>query len=471
MRRLRLPLIFIMMVFLLSVTYHLFYLDDLKTIFSMDSPLTLSSLIISASFLFLRFLDILLLSPARKAGAIKTPRLFVDILNVILLTVVVLFLINKVFHQPITGILAASGALGVIIGLSMQRMLADLFTGVAINMDKTVQLQDWVEYNTPTGPVIGQVTEINWRTIKLLTFDNNLLVIPNGALATEPIKNLSTPSSMSMFTVDFIMDFEVPSSRVLTLLEAAVLSVNEVLEKPRPRVYIDSVTERGVLYKIRFWLDIDCVNIYKGKHLVYKSALQHIHQSGLSLSYSKHDVYHTKMPKRQLDRHRDFSPLLQRVPIFKMLNKKELELIYRGVSEVSAKKGQKIVNAGQAGSSMFVVVEGVLSVFVDKVTDGKIDRLKVNQLIPGDFFGEMSLLTGEPRSATIIGRTDVILYEIKKRSIMMVLKERPEVGRQLSRILADRVISNKHIKIKDKNDKGKLASTLFSRMKEFFFGI
>lgn len=471
MRRLRLPLILIMMVFLLSVSYHLFYLDDLKTIFSMDSPLTLSSLIISASFLFLRILDIIILSPARRAGAIRTPRLFIDVLNIILLALVILFLINKVFHQPITGILAASGALGVIIGLSMQRMLADLFTGIAINMDKTVKLQDWVEYNSPTGAVMGQVTEINWRTIKLLTFDNNSLIIPNGALAIESLKNLSTPSTISMFTVDFIMDFEVPSARVLTLLEAAVLSVNEILEEPRPMVIIDSVTERGVKYVIRYWIDIDIVNIYLGKHLVYESALKHIHQSGLSLSYSKHDVFYTKMPKRQLDRHRDFSPLLQRVPIFKMLNRKELVFINKGVSEVAAKKGQRIVNAGDAGSSMFVVVEGVLNVFVDKITDGKVNRIKVNQLIPGDFFGEMSLLTGEPRSATIIGRTDVILYEIKKKTIMIVLKKRPEVGKQLSRILADRVMSNEHIKVKYKDDKIKLASTLFSRMKEFFFGI
>lgn len=472
MKRLKLPLTFLMIVFILSVCYHIFYLENVDSIFSIDSPFTLSSLILATLFLFLRLLDLILWTPARNVGSTKIPKLFVDLLNMLLLVIVLLFLLNKVFNKPVTGILAASGALGVIIGLSMQRILADIFTGVAINMDRTVNLGDWVEYEGPgSEKVIGQVKEINWRALKLQTYSNNFVVIPNGLLANTSITNLSTPSPKSMFDVELTLDFEVPSPRVFTLLEASVVSIKEILEQPKPQVLIDSVTDRGVKYIIRFWVDISKVNITKAKHLVYASAIQHIHQSGLSLSYAKHDLYYRRMPKRQLDRHRDIKPLLMRVPLFKMLNKSELEIIHKGIKEVSVKEGESIVEAGTAGSSMFIVVEGVLHVYVDKVSNSIVRRIKVNQLIPGDFFGEMSLLTGEPRSATITSRTDSILYEIKKKTIMSVLKERPEVSMQLSKVLAERVISNESVKVKYQDDKGKLASTIFSRMKEFFFGI
>lgn len=461
-----------MLVFIFSVMFHLFYLKDIDTIFSMQSPWTLTALIIATAFFFLKTLDVVFWTPSRNSGFIKTPRLFIDVLNFILLAIVILILVSQIFHKPITGILAASGALGVIVGLSMQRMLADLFTGVAINMDNTIKLMDWIEYNKPNGdPIIGQVREVNWRTVKLLTYDNNIVVIPNGALATDSIKNFSNPTSKSMFIIDLTMDFEVPSARVLTLLEAAVISVKEVLENPKPKIYIDCVTERGVQYAVRFWLDINVVNIFEGKHLVYNSALKHLHQGGLSLSYSKHDIYYKPMPTRQLDRHRDIGPLLKRVPLFTMLNNSELNIIHKGVSEVAVNRGEAVVRAGEAGSSMFILVEGAMNVIVDKITNGKIKKIKVNQLVPGDFFGEMSLLTGEPRSAYVIARTDSILYEIKKKTIMQVLKGRPEVSRKLSRILADRVMSNESAKIKYKDNKAKLASTLFSRMKEFFFGI
>ena len=120
---------------------------------------------------------------------------------------------------------------------------------------------------------------------------------------------------------------------------------------------------------------------------------------------------------------------------------------------------------------MFIVVEGVLDVKVDKYANNVVKQLKVNQLVPGDFFGEMSLLTGEPRSAHVISRTNAILYEINKKTIMKVLKERPEISQKLSRILAQRVILNKSAKFKREVGKNRLASSIFSKMKEFFFGI
>ncbi len=471
MKRLRLPIILLMTTFFISILYHIYWLDQIETVFTLESPWTLASLIIAITFLILRIFDILIWSPARKGGSIRAPRLFFDVINFIILTIVILFLVSKVFHQPITGVLAASGALGVIIGISMQRMIADIFTGLAVNMDKTIKLSDWIEYErVGDKSIIGQVREINWRTVKLLTYDNNIVVIPNGALANDVIRNLSQPTSLSMFTAHFTLDFEVPSTRILTTLEAAAISVKEVLDNPKPEVYITNVTEKGVQYTIRYWLDISLVNIHKGRHLLYNSALHHIHQGGLSLSYNKHDVFYKKMPKRQLDRHRDIKPLLQRVPLFKMLNDNELRIIRKGVSEVSIDRGLAVVKAGAAGSSMFILVEGVMDVIVNKVNKGVITKLKVNQLGPGDFFGEMSLLTGEPRSAYVLAKTDSILYEIKKKTIMTVLKARPEVGRKLSRILAERVMSNKSAKIKYKDNKGKLASSIFSKMKEFFFG-
>lgn len=472
MKRLKLPLMLVMLVFISSVIYHIYILKDVHIIFSMESPFTLSAMILAFSFFLLKLADVTLWTPARRNGHITTPRLFIDLLNALILLIVTLIIVSKIFNKPINGILAASGALGVIIGLSMQRMMADIFTGVAINVDNTVQLNDWIEYsNGGSLPIIGQVKEINWRTIKLLTYDNDFLIIPNGDLATNSIRNLSSPSSKSMFSVNLNLDFEVPTSRVLTLLEAAVISVPEVLEQPRPSVFVSSVNERGVDYTVRFWLDIKKVNINLGKHLVYTSALKHIHQSGLSLSYSKHDIYHRPMPKRHLDRHRDIGPLLRRVPLFKMLTDRELFLIHSGIVERTVTAGKTVVRSGSAGSSMFIVVEGVLNVIVEKVNNNIIRKVKVNQLTPGDFFGEMSLLTGEPRSATIEARTDSILYEVKKKSMMRILKERPEIGKHLSRILAERVMSNKSIKLKYGDNKKRIASNLFTRMKEFFFGV
>lgn len=471
MRRLRLPVLLTVMVLAVSLVYHRFWLLEFDTIFTIESPWTLTSLVICLTFFFLRIVDVIILSSTKNMGSVRAPKLIFDVLNFIIMAIVILFLMSRVFHQPITGVLAASGALGVIIGLSLQRMIADIFTGFALHMDKSIQLNDWIEYTKPGGePILGQVREISWRTVNLLTYNNDVIIIPNGALATDVIKNYSKPSSKSMFTVDFTLDFEVPSDRALNILEAAAVSVKEVLDKPRPKVYVDRVTDRGVKYKIRFWLDINNVNIFRGMHLVYNSALHHIHQSGLSLSYSKHDVYYKPMPQRHLDRHTDIVKLIKLVPLFTMLKKSELNIIKKGIRELAVPKETTVVKAGNPGSSMFILVEGVLDVVVNKINKGRVIELKVNQLTPGDFFGEMSLLTGAPRSASVITKTDSKLYEINKRTILEILKNRPEVGRKLSRILAKRAISNKNLKQNYKASSSSLASSIFTKMKRFFFG-
>lgn len=277
LKRLRLPLSFLMLVFIMSVVYHVFYLGRADTIFSMDSPFTLSFLILALLFFLLRCLDVILWTPGRKTGFINIPRLFIELLNIFLLAIVLLLLVNNVFHKPITGILAASGVLGVIIALSIQRILSDVFIGISISMDKTINIYDWIEYRiSGFETVIGQIKDINWRTIILETDGNNLIIIPNGLLTTTTIKNLSKPSCISMFEVNFPIDLDISSSKVLKLLEASALSVRVVLDHPKPQVLIADVTDNNINYVIRFWIDIEKTNVIKARHLVYYSGIKYI---------------------------------------------------------------------------------------------------------------------------------------------------------------------------------------------------
>lgn len=471
MRRLRIPILFLFFTLVISFTYHIVLHRNPGAIFSTNSPWTLSILIISFTFFILKLLEVTVWTPARRKGRLNAPRLFVDFMNVLIITIVILYLANRVFNKSFTAILAASGALGVIIGISLQKVMADVFTGFAINMDRTIKLYDWIEYH-PKGkePIMGQVREINWRTIKLLTYENSMVVIPNSSLANDLIKNISAPNNKIMNTAEVTLDFEVSSDRVINILSAAAMGVKEVLDDPKPCILIDRVTESGIVYSIRYWININKHNCLVVRNKVLRSAIKYIHQSGLSLSYSKHDIYYKRMPKRQLDRHRDITPLLKRVQLFNMLNRVELEIIHSGIAEVIAKPGGQIVKTGEPGSSMFIVVEGLLEVVVDKVHKGRRVQVTVNKLEPGDFFGEMSLLTGEPRSATIVAKSKSVLYEIKKESILKLFKSRPALGEELSKVLAERVLANKSFKVSTNENKRKLATSLFTKMRQFLFG-
>ena len=116
------------------------------------------------------------------------------------------------------------------------------------------------------------------------------------------------------------------------------------------------------------------------------------------------------MPSRQVDFTKNLEALIARVELFKSLPKEGINQLSKALQPRRFVQGEKVVKAGEAGASMFIIVEGLLEVFLD--IEATTDDVKVAMMSPGDYFGEMSLVTGTPRSATIITRTDALIYEI-----------------------------------------------------------
>jgi CRP-like cAMP-binding protein len=171
-------------------------------------------------------------------------------------------------------------------------------------------------------------------------------------------------------------------------------------------------------------------------HTVITNVLRHLHQAGISLAYEKHDIFYAEMPPRQLDRMNDRAALVQRIEIFSGLQQEETARLAARIKERRFGSGSAIVNQGDPGDSMFVLVEGLLEVRSDLENGRK--QVRVKSLEPGEFFGEMSLLTGEPRAATVAALTDTVVYEIGKEDLESLLAHRPEIAVNISQIVAQR---------------------------------
>lgn len=263
-----------------------------------------------------------------------------------------------------------------------------------------------------------------------------MIVVPNSQISTMILKNLSEPSRNTRFQLEFCLDFGVPTERALRVLSAGVMAAAGILPDPRPKAKVTRVCERGVVYRVRYWLDPAITSPSKGRHAVTTSILRHLHQAGITLAYEKHDVFYAKMPPRQLDRLSDRDSIVQRIEIFSGLDSDEIRLLAANIKERQFGYGRAIVNQGDAGSSMYVLVEGLLDVRAD--LDNGQKQVKVKSIQPGEFFGEMSLLTGEPRTATVVTVTDTVVYEIGKEDLEGLLEKRPEIAVQISQIIASR---------------------------------
>ncbi|MBX9634196.1 MAG: mechanosensitive ion channel family protein, partial [Magnetospirillum sp.] len=323
--------------------------------------------------------------------------------------------------------LTTSGALTVVVGFALRELILDFFCGIAINLEQPFKMDDWVEVQKD---VVAKVVEINWRATRLLTDSHKTIIVPNRMMASANLINYSLPTPVYRENMKLVLGNEHDPERVANILMAAILSTPQVLAQKKNRVRIDGFNERGTIWALKFWIGSYADRV-PSVHNVYANCIHHLHAAGIEIPYSRNEMI---MSGRSLSalhdagRQRDTMTVLRRVPLFNALRDDELKIVAAKLNESTLSSGTTVVRQGDAGQSLFVLVEGLLSVSIDGKAVGSIQ--------PGNVFGEMSLLTGEPRKATISAHTDAVVLEIVAEQIGDVMTARPEIVDELARIMA-----------------------------------
>ena len=220
------------------------------------------------------------------------PRLPRDLSAMVLFSVAVLAIISTVFQRDITSMLAASGVFGVIIGLALRTVILDLFMGLAIHIERPFKIGDWlmIHQNRVETHIIAEVIEINWRTTRLRTTRNNMVVVPNSKMGDTIVTNYMEPKPHFRIDLDFTIDFEVPSERVLRVMTAGLKAVTDgegILDDPVAEVRIKDSTLEGAEYEVRFFILPAKISPNEARHVVNRSVLEHLIHSGITPAHAK----------------------------------------------------------------------------------------------------------------------------------------------------------------------------------------
>jgi cAMP-dependent protein kinase regulator len=135
-------------------------------------------------------------------------------------------------------------------------------------------------------------------------------------------------------------------------------------------------------------------------------------------------------------------PVVQRSPLFATFSDDELLAVIRGLDLLTFEPGEIIVSESQLGDSMFIVAGGSVRVYV-RGTKGANTQIRV--LDEGEFFGEISLLSGQPRTATITAATPTELLELDRRTLDAIVVQHPQVPRTIKEVSARRAMSPEEI--------------------------
>lgn len=386
----------------------------------------------------------------RRTG-VALPRLVPQMTSVAIYLAALVGVTSSVFEKSVTGFLATSGAIGLVVGFAVRSLILDIFAGLAMNLDRPFRIGDWLQVNMRgMRPFIGCVQQINWRTTRLITPENSVLIFSNSDLSQAVVLNYSKPQPDSEFEIKVTLDFSIPTDRALRILSSALLSAvadGVLLGDPEPKARVSQLNENGVTYKLKYWANPKDFGPGKVRHAVTKHVVDYLVKAGVTPSRHQTDMFVAPMPERTLSftnkQHR--AAIISRIALFSGLTEAEIGQLTQHVEIRTARKGERVIEAGMPGRSMFVVVEGLLDVQSAVAAAGAPpanERLGI--LEPGDFFGEMSMLTGATRSATVVCATDALLYEIDKDHLAPIFEARPDVGNAIAKAVAERQYRNAH---------------------------
>ncbi len=363
----------------------------------------------------------------------QTPALLKEITNVVLFTIAVILIIQDTLKIQVTTVLATSAIITVVLGLALQETLGNLFAGLALHLDPPYHPGDWVQ----AGDVVGRVEEVTWRSTKLHTVNNDMIVIPNGQLAKEKIINHTFPPAPHATSVNVAVSFHVPPNKVARVVREVLATIDNVTMDPAPDIRVSKYMDFAIDYQIKFWFK-DFGIIEPTLAEIRKSLWYHFRRNEIEIPFPIRNVYlHER--EEVLSTHeqslRHLADSLKKVYLFAPLDDEERRLIAEKLVEMHFAQREMIIREGDTDDNFFIIEEGEVEVFLTSVS-GK--RKVLTTLGEGDFFGEMALLTGERRTASVEAIRDVRVYSLGRHSFKEVLERKPEILDEISNVLSRR---------------------------------
>lgn len=369
-----------------------------------------------------------------KRKSVPLPIILRQLGGLIALLIAVACVLKWGYGLKLTGLVATSGVAAVILGFAMQDLLGNVIAGFSIHVTGAYKVGDWLLMGEDGHR--AEVTEINWRSTRLVDNDHISYEVPNSEVVKKRIVNLNHPAAEHGVRLRLGLDYDTPPALAKEVLFIAAKNAQGVLENPAPVVFTYQFGDSAVVYELRFWMR---------EARLYNVACDEIH-TALWYEMGRRGMK-VPFPTRSLERRSGNVPesfvsarsraaeILRGSGVLSCLAEDEAKgLVEKGTLKLFG-PGEALVTRNEPGASMFVILDGSVQI-IGKTAEGP--QVVMAHLHAGDCFGEMSLVTGEPRNATVRAVGDVLVLEIRKGDISPLIEARPELAERLGGLLEHR---------------------------------
>jgi len=340
------------------------------------------------------------------------------------------------------GILATSAMITAVVAFAMQDTLGNILGGLALQLDNSIDIGDWIKVDDLTGRVV----DIRWRSTLIETRNWETVVIPNSQLMKSKFLVLGRRTDQPVQWrrwVWFNVGMDISPTRVIRAVEGSILQTDiaNVAKNPAPNCVLMDMDIKGYArYALRYWLTDLAVDDPTDAALRWH-ILTALHRADIHLAVEESSVHVTKENEKYEEtlHQREIAlriKTLRKVELFGQMTDDELRKIAERLRYSPFARGNVITKQGDDRSHwLYIIISGDAEVYLEM--PGGAHRV-LSTLSQGHFFGEMSLMTGAPISASVMAQTDVECYRLDKDVFEEIIHERPSIADEITHLLVNR---------------------------------
>ncbi|MGD0672826.1 MAG: mechanosensitive ion channel family protein [Candidatus Binatus sp.] len=370
---------------------------------------------------------------ATRRGKVHFSTIGKDMLMLVLWFAVLMVVLYTDFGVQPLSILTTTTVFAAVLGFALQETLGNIFSGLSLSMGRPFEPGDWIR----SGQHVGRVKGIAWRATTIVTRANERLEIPNSVIAKDTLFNYTTGAVRDEIAIG--ISYGVPPNHVREVVLTLLRDVTQVLREPPPEVLAWEYGDFSIQYRIRYWIGDYGVQEYV-RDRVASGLWYALRRHSIEIPFPTRTVHVRDARQDQEDRadadlERELMADLRQVDWLRGLNEDELRLLVPTVAVRQFGAGEMLIRAGEQGDSMFIVRRGTAEVFA-VTADGQTRHIA--NYSRGDFTGEMALMTGDPRSASVRAITDLEVIEMDREGFARLFKEHPDAAAGIGDIIAVR---------------------------------
>lgn len=359
-----------------------------------------------------------------KRQGVHYPKLIKDVVVFILFVGGLLLILKYYLGQSISGLLASTAVLTVVVGFALQDVLGNLFSGIILNFEDSFKIGDWVSI----GEREGRVEQFGWRSFKVRTIDRELIVIPNQSASKAEVLIYGAGGQSVALHIKVGAGYGDSPDRVEAAILGALAAMPDVHREPPPVIPLTGFGDFAMMYKVKIWIaDYERHNVIASD--VRRRIWYAFHRQGIEIPFPKRDVI-MKPERAEAFPPAELAAALRHNVVLAALADDDFQALAVAAGHRVFGARETVIREGEPGDHFYHIHSGWMSVY----KDGRF----IARLGPGDFFGEIALVTGEKTNATVMAERESEVLTIPSARFKQVVDMNEAMARKLAEVITRR---------------------------------